>query len=335
MKRKHKPNNFFIFSSHQNKLTEPFKDKKYKTYYYKGCDRSLMVGPWPSKPVIGVRNQSLEGFDAFGENPRGRIMKELAKYNEPIKNNEITLLFIPVDKLEVIEFQRKPSNYHIKRLEKSMKTLGFIVPLIVVKKTNKFYIIDGQHRYLSAKNLNVKELPALVIPEKLLSKMMELNIEKQLSLREKSYVALNIYKEYLKNNEEMMEDNAIILDSIEYSYFITCGIAYEQHPRFYGSAFESVLKRIDTFLHMKLKDAKKEREKMAEALIELDALIRDVVEVLKNQGYYHPFIFKQIISYASPLGKKRKLETTFYDIIREIKKKIIMIKNKPELVRNE
>lgn len=49
-------------------------------------------------------------------------------------------------------------------------------------------IIDGQHRFLAAKELGITDLPVILVPPELARKMMNLNIEKNPNIGEKSYV---------------------------------------------------------------------------------------------------------------------------------------------------
>ncbi len=50
---------------------------------------------------------------------------------DPYKKNLLYFDLIPIDRLEVISMQRKPSKQHIEALINSIIKLGFIVPIIV------------------------------------------------------------------------------------------------------------------------------------------------------------------------------------------------------------
>jgi hypothetical protein len=117
------------------------------------------------------------------------MAKKLGEIEEPIHNYRQELLVLDIDELEVIDIQRKPSQHHINRLMLSIKKLGFVTPLIIIKDDG-YKIIDGQHRFLAANELGIKELLCIKIPNKYAYDLMELNIEKQPTLREKCYVAL-------------------------------------------------------------------------------------------------------------------------------------------------
>ena len=88
-------------------------------------------------------------------------MQKIGEIKEPLYGYTQEVVMVPIDKLEVIEIQRKPSQYHIKRLAESMRKVGFVAPLIVIRKEGKekLIIIDGQHRFLAARNMGIEQLP--------------------------------------------------------------------------------------------------------------------------------------------------------------------------------
>lgn len=260
-------------------------------------------------------------------------MREIAKIEEPLHGYSQEIAIIPIDELKVIEIQRAPSKSHVKRLSESIRKIGFIIPLIVVRRNNENIIIDGQHRFLAAKELGIKQLPAIIIPEKYAHELMELNIEKQMSLREKAYVSLNVYRMYLKEKPTINEDDGRIMDSIEFAYYITLGIAYEKMPKLFGSAYESVLKKVDSFLSKPLKEAVKEREKRAELLIETDNVARDAVEKVKALGIEHPFLYKEVVSFCMPVKRKRKVEQSFDEMFDALKKNLRALASNPQKIR--
>ena len=59
-------------------------------------------------------------------------------------------------------------------------------------------MIDGQHRLQAAQEIGLKKLPVLVVPARLAPRMMNLNVEKDLNIREKAVVALGIYRAFLE-----------------------------------------------------------------------------------------------------------------------------------------
>lgn len=265
--------------------------------------------------------------------PRGRKEPQF-KFKDPYKGNEMIIKLVPIDKLEVISHQRKPSQYHVKHLINSMERIGFLVPVIVVEhpeEKDKFMIIDGQHRFLAAKELGIKELPVIIVPQRLAQLMMNFNIEKELNIREKAYVAIAVYREYLETRPDMLESDPEIVDSIEQAYYVTLGIAYEKAEKLSGSSFESILKKCDFFLDMKLPEALEVREKRAEKVLIANGLVRDIAQKIKEMGKWHPYVYAQIISWANPYKRKR-LPVEFDDLFDEIINNLQQASENPQLV---
>ena len=55
-------------------------------------------------------------------------MRVLAEFREPLIGYEQKLVIVPVEELSVIEVQRKPSTYHVRRLAESMSCLLYTSP---------------------------------------------------------------------------------------------------------------------------------------------------------------------------------------------------------------
>ncbi len=258
-----------------------------------------------------------------------------ALFKDPYHNQDLEIRMIPVENLYVVRHQRKPSTYHVKHLVNSIERIGFIVPIIVVKGEDENYmIIDGQHRFLAAKELGIRELPAIVVPERLAQLMMNFNIEKELNIREKSYVAINLYRQYLETNPQMLESDPEMADSIEQAYYVTLGIAYEKAEKLSGSSFESILKKCDFFLDEPLENAIKTREGRAEKVIQANTLVRDIAQKLKEMDKWHPYVYQQIISWANPYKRKR-LPTEFEDLFATLIENLEKAATNPEIVLGE
>lgn len=267
--------------------------------------------------------------------PRKKLQKIEFSFKDPYHQNDLEFKLVPIDQLEVISHQRKPSNYHVKHLVNSIERIGFIVPIVVVKESeDKFLIIDGQHRFLAAKELGIRELPVIIVPQKLAYLMMNFNIEKELNIREKSYVALNVYREYMQSRPEILESDPEIMDSIEQAYYVTLGIAYEKTEKLSGSSFESILKKCDYFLDEKLESAFAIREQRAEKVIIANNLVREIAQILKEREKWHPYIYQQIISWANPYKRKR-LPTDFDDLFNQIIENLENVKENPEIILEE
>src|SRR5436305_6239342 len=116
-------------------------------------------------------------------------MPEQLDLKDPLKRQPITVTLAKKGDLEVIGHQRKPRPAHLKALTASMERMGFITPLVAVERDGKYVIIDGQHRFSAAVELGVKEFPIVGVPEKLARRMMSLNIEQSLTIRDRSTIA--------------------------------------------------------------------------------------------------------------------------------------------------
>jgi ParB family chromosome partitioning protein len=137
--------------------------------------------------------------------------------------------------------------------------------------------------------------------------MMSLNIEQGLNIRERSSVALSIYREMLEDRPSRSEDHGEVVDVIETAHLVTLGLAYERSGRLAGGAYEPILKKCDGFLDRPLSDAYEIRQRRAEKLVESARRVKAVEDALKAQGAWHSMVRYQVISYANPTKRARKL----------------------------
>ena len=236
-------------------------------------------------------------------------MAEELGFEDPHRGRPLTLRIVPAGQLTAIEHQRKPRPAHVANLVKSMDRVGFIVPIVAVEQPvdvgTRYIVIDGQHRLEAAKNLGLEELPVIVVPPELAQRMMSLNVEKDLNIRERSSVALGIYRALMHANSELIENDPEIVDSIEQAHYVTLGIAYDKGTRLAGSAFEPLLKKCDTFLEQQLWDCYPVREKRAASILEASELVRLVTEAAKEIDLWHQYFQYQLIAYIDPYKRKR------------------------------
>jgi ParB family chromosome partitioning protein len=154
-----------------------------------------------------------------------------------------------------------------------------------------------------------------------------------MNLREKCYVALNVIRMYLEEEPTMAENDARILDSIEQGHYLTVGLTYEKNVRFSGSSFESLLKKVDFFMDKPLKQAIEERKRRSGILLELHDLTTACVAALKKIGLTHPFIYKEVVSFANPHKRKRKVSDTFDGLFEKVKHSMKELLEDPGLMR--
>src|SRR5438067_7322037 len=165
--------------------------------------------------------------------------------------------------------------------------MGFITPLVAIERDGKYVIIDGQHRFSAGVEMGIKEFPVVVVPEKLARRMMSLNVEQSLNIRERATIALSIYREMLEESPTRKEDHGEVVDVIEKAHVVTLGLAYEGSGRLAGSAFEPILTKCDGFLDKPLSEAYEIRQGRAEKILDAAKRIKAVEDALKAQGAWH------------------------------------------------
>lgn len=175
-------------------------------------------------------------------------MQDGHTFRDPHRRQTISLTTVPIDRLEVVEHQRKTRPSHVEHLVSSIERMGFIVPLVAVEEKadggSRFSVIEGQHRLEAAREVGLRKLPVLVVPGRLATRMMNLNVEKDLNIREKGTVSLGIYRKFLDSSPDLKENDPEVVDSIETAYYVTLGLAYERGSRLAGSSFEPLLKKM-------------------------------------------------------------------------------------------
>ncbi len=252
-------------------------------------------------------------------------------FREPARRRDLTFAVLPVAKLEVISHQRKASDAHVKRVVDSIERVGFLAPVVAVQKEDGggYLVIDGQHRLLAAKELGLRNVPAVIVPPDLARRMLSLNVEKEPNIRERSAVALSIYRELVESEPAMREDDSEVADAVQQAHYVTLGLGYAASGRLAGSAFEPILRRCDGFLDQPLAESLPIREQRAEQVVEAHRLVRAVSDALKERGAWHEFVGAQIVSYANPLRRARK-QHSFDETFEKMIAKLHELEEEPE-----
>jgi ParB family chromosome partitioning protein len=244
-------------------------------------------------------------------------------FRDPAKRRGLQFAVLPMTKLEVVSHQRKASDAHVKRVVDSVERVGFLAPVVVVERDGGggYLIIDGQHRFLAAKELGLRRIPAVIAPRDVARRMLTLNVEKEPNIRERSAVALSIYRELVEAEPDMGEDDAEVADAVQQAHYVTLGLAYQASGRLAGSLYEPILRRCDGFMDERLAEALPIRDARAARVVEAHRLVRAVTDRLKEAGAWHEFAGAQIISYANPLKRARKqhsFDQTFDKLIAKL-----------------
>ncbi|MEM1668834.1 MAG: ParB/RepB/Spo0J family partition protein [Thermofilaceae archaeon] len=245
-------------------------------------------------------------------------MKVLCQFQEPVKNQTLTLASFYIDELSIPPFQRDLSKEARKLLEIAIDKLGFLTPIIVVPKNGKYYVVDGRHRLEALRELGVLKVIAIVVDESLYNNILDFNTQKPPNVKERAKQSYRLYVELLKENE--------IIKEIEVSrYFkeaslITLGFVIEEYnSKFPASFYDSVLEKFDTFLDLELKEAYHERRKRAEALLQLHEVVNQKYAEL---NLTNPLLKGEIIRKAckNVFGQRvRFFEGDYYEIIEKLK----------------
>jgi ParB family chromosome partitioning protein len=253
---------------------------------------------------------------------------------DPIKGQPLTITTVKQADLTVVGHQRKPRPAHLKALGASMERVGFITALVAVERDGKYVIIDGQHRFQAGVDLGVKEFPVVVVPEPLARRMMSLNVEQSLNIRERATIALSIYREMLEESPTTKEDDGEIVDILEHAHVVTLGLAYEADGRLAGSAYETLLKKCDGFVDAPLQEAYETRQARANKLLDAAKAVKAVEEALKETGAWHSMARYQIISAANP-AKRAKGVADFDKTFDKFIAKLEELREEPQKVLKE
>ena len=96
--------------------------------------------------------------------------------------------------------------------------------------------------------------------------------------------------------ESSRETETSFAFEFEQPAFLTLGVGYEERPRLSGGAYQSILRRVDTFLDQPIGKAVKERERRGKKILKLDEAVSAVVERLKARGLTSPYLRSFVVA---------------------------------------
>jgi ParB family chromosome partitioning protein len=252
----------------------------------------------------------------------------LAAYREPLGGHALLLCALPIDLVAPTPFQRDVSDAHVRRLTQAMdKTKRFLDPVIAVREERAatdhderklYWIPNGYHRLTALRELGAKTLVALVVPETAVAyQILALNIEKAHNLRERALGVARMYRDLVASGRGGEREDAMALE-FEEPALPTLGLAYEKRGRLSGGAYHPVLRKSEEWIGRPLSNALAERERRAEALLELDDAVGAIVDRLKKRGFQSPYLRSFVIARINPLrfmkGKAPPVETLLADM---------------------
>jgi ParB family chromosome partitioning protein len=265
---------------------------------------------------------SVTDLAAQVESDGGRV---IGSYKDPVGDHWQIFALLPLDKLEPTPFQRDISRTHAERLQKVIKKLDrFLDPVVAVRtESGVYWTPNGNHRRQALVKLKAEFVPIILVPDPQVAyKILALNTEKAHNLKEKSLEVIRMYRTLAELSPSKAEENFAF--EFEEPYYITLGLLYERHPRFSGSVFAPILRRVDGFLAGKLSKALDEREKRANQVDAVNDLLTDAVSRLRKRGINHPYVKNFIIARCNPLSRARKklpdFDTTLSKLEEALKK---------------
>ncbi len=272
---------------------------------------TVEVGTKGLKPVeIPVQvPPELEGLATQIEQDGGRV---LCAYRDPWGGHMQLLAALPLELVDPTPFQRDLSSAHVSRLALVIEKLDrFLDPIIAVRTDDgRYWTPNGYHRTAAMKQLGASSIVAIVLPDRDIAyQILALNTEKAHNLKEKSLEAIRMARDLARLDPRPEAEFAL---QFEEAPFLTLGICYEQHARFSGGAYHSLLKRIDQFLEVPLPEALEVREGRAKKLLALDERVNDLVQSLRAQGIDSPYLKTYVVARLSPLPPRRRT-TADYD----------------------
>ena len=226
----------------------------------------------------------------------------LGAYREPLSGRPILLAALPLSSVEPTPFQRDLSPAHTKRLAQKIEETGsFLDPLIVVRGANgRFWTPNGRHRLAAAGVLGLKQITALVSPnEDLAFKILALNTEKPHSLKDRCLEVVRMATALAERNPRAKESEFAV--QFEAPELLTLGCAYEEDGRFAGGAYGPLLRKVDRFSDRTLVVCLRERIGYAARLLEIDAQLTEMIEVLQDRGFRSPYLRHLIVARLNPV----------------------------------
>lgn len=256
-------------------------------------------GPLPAETPVDPGDPSVAPLAGKVRDAGGAI---LGAYKDPFAGTPLVLASLPLKKVEPTPFQRDLSPAHAKRLAGAIGAAGlFLDPVIAVPgEEDRFWSPNGRHRLAAAKQLGLRSITALLVTDEALAyRILALNTEKAHNLRDKSLEVIRMARSLAKDGPRSKESEHAT--TFEEPYFLTVGIAYEERGRFSGSAYTSMLRRVDRFVDDALPKALRQREQWAQRLMDIDDRVAEIVKKLQEMGFKSPYLKQLVVARANPV----------------------------------
>jgi ParB family transcriptional regulator, chromosome partitioning protein len=237
---------------------------------------------------------------ALAEGVRNDGGTVLAQYREPLGGHALMFVALPLDKVAPTPFQRDVSDAHVRKLTHAMdKTKRYLDPVIVVRQGDKYLTPNGNHRLTALRELGARCIVGLLVPEASVAyQILALNIEKAHNLRERALEVVRMYRDLSPAVDQKERDFEL---EFEEPGLVTLGFAYEKRGRLAGGAYNSALRKVDSWIDQPLAKAVPERERRAERVLELDEAVNAAVKKLQERGLKSPYLKSFVVARVNPL----------------------------------
>ncbi|HUS30009.1 MAG TPA: hypothetical protein VMZ53_15995 [Kofleriaceae bacterium] len=225
----------------------------------------------------------------------------LALYREPLGGNWVALAALPLERVKPTPYQRELSKTHADRLAAVIPKVGrFLDPVIAVPDGKGDFISpNGMHRLTAMGTLGAKTIVALVMPEpEIAFRILALNTEKAHNLKDKALEVVRMARAIAEDDDRSEQAMAF---ELEQPALVTIGVCYEKNPRFSGGAYNSVVTKCESFSTEKMSKSLKLREEHADKLLELDKLVGEAVQKLKDAGWTSGYLKPIVVARINPL----------------------------------
>ena len=214
---------------------------------------------------------------------------------------------IPKERLKVAPFQRPLSDQLVRKLMVSIDTIGFIIPLAVVRLTpdlaqklqlqppdqedEVFLIIDGQHRFHAGVMLGMTEFPCVIVDSSAVNYPQLLNIEKADNIKDKCEKLYKLYKTAVLSFPTAPE-TALEGSFAGEAHIAPLMFAYKEAGLKSPALLEGTAKKLfPVLLELPLTEAQELRLEQAKKL----ALLEQAIETAYRQSSLTDWTAKQII----------------------------------------
>ena len=255
-------------------------------------------GPEARDSAIDVTSSELAPLVARIARAKGAV---IGAYRDPYAGAALVVASLPLTEVAPSPFQRDLSRTHAERLGQAIAATGvFLDPIIAVAADDGFWSPNGRHRLAAAKALGQRAITALVTADpEIAYRILALNTEKAHNLRDRALEAIRMARALAKQRPPTTEgEHAAAFES---PHLLTIGAAYDKRPRFAGSSYQSMLKRVDRYLEGTLPAALRQRDQWATRLLDIDDRVAKHIATLQEMGFKSPYLRQVVVARCNPV----------------------------------